>query len=274
MVLSECEIRSMVMECVSMILEHHHSIDKSLEKLAELIDEKYHEGGGFISTEEINAINPYFSVKSPLVVSVVSNDEFVASYNVKTNEIEINEKKYNGKFSSKETIMHELSHFIDLNARTKPLNPPTQYTPNGPIDLPVKFSNDILYFFRPTEIQARLTQFTYFLKSNPDCAKKDLSSFENEKVLKADYMSTLIEIVEGSDYYKASGEIVQILANSASYNRVKKRGGGYERSAFLDNMSESEFNVQKQKIISILKKRLKSFKQKALKIKYDFFAKD
>lgn len=269
MVLSEREIRSMVMECVSMILEHHHAIDKSLEKLADLIDEKYHEGGGVISVEEINSINPYFSVNSPIVVSVVSNDEFAASYNEKTNEIEINEKKYNGRFSSKELIMHELSHFIDLNARTKPINPPTQYTPNGPTDLPVKFSNDILYFFRPTEMQARLTQFTYFLKSNPDCARKDLTSIENEKVLKTEYMSILIEIVEGTEYYKTSGEIVQILANSASCDRVKKRGGGYERSAFLDGMSESEFNVQKQKIISILKKRLNSFKQKALKIKYD-----
>ena len=92
---------------------------------------------------------------------------------------------------------------------------------------------------------------------------------ENEKVLKISYMQVLLAIFNGAQYGKASDEIVQMVANAASYNRVEKRGGSYSNSAFWEDMSEDEFDLQKEKISKILTKRLKSFINKAAKIKYD-----
>ena len=271
MELNRADIKAMIKECVNRILlEHHHSIDGSLEKLAELIIEKFEEGGGEISPEEINAINPYFKTNKPIVVVPVDGVNFVASYSKTTGEIEINtEKRFHFGGRLKETLMHELSHFVDTNLRTKPYTNTQIFTPGGPSDTSAKFVNDILYYFSPTEMQARLTQFKYFLERQPQMAKRSIKDHFNEKVLNLDYMETLISIVDGCVYGTRSEDIIQMLGNAASNARVKKRGGSYDQTAFLGGMSEQEFDEQQKKISRILSKRLKSMTQKALKIKYD-----
>lgn len=274
MIINEQDIREMVTECVSMLLERHGAIDEKLEGLADLIIAKYEEGGGIISANEINSINPYFKTAKPIKVTIVDGGASIASYDYKTNEIEINKQRFNSRYSAKESIMHELSHFIDLNARTKAPNPPRQFSTNGPKDIHATFANDILYFFRPTEMQARLTQYAYFLKEHPEFASKKLIMHENEKVLKIGYMRTLLAIFNGAQYNSPSEDIVQMVANIASYDRVEKRGGTYSNSAFWEDMSKKEFILQKEKISKILTKRLKSFVNKAAKIKYDCLNKD
>lgn len=271
--LNETDIRMMVEECVKRILsEYHHSIDSSLEKLAELIIEKFEEGGGEISPEEINAINPYFKTDEPLAVTPVDGDQvnFIASYSKRNNEIEINsDRRFHFGNRLKETVMHELSHFVDSNLRTKPNSMAQRFTPNGENDLPTTFTNEILYYFSPTEIQARLTQYKYFLERQPQMAERSIRDEYAENVLKLGYMQTLVEIVDGCEYGTNSEDIIQMLGNAASATRVTKRGGDYDQSAYLNGMSFNEFSTQQQKISRILKKRLKSMTQKALKIKYD-----
>ena len=271
--LNETDIRMMVEECVKRILsEYHHSIDNSLEKLAELIIDKYENGGGEISADEINSINPYFKVSKPLTVVLVNDDDagFVATYSKNNNEIEINtDERFHFGNRLKETLMHELSHFVDNNLRTKPYANVQSFAPDDPGDVPTKFVNDILYYFNPSEIQARLTQYKYFLERQPQMVKQSIKNHFSEKVLKLDYMETLISIVDGCVYGTKSEDIIQMLGNAASNSRVKKRGGDYDQTAFLNGMSFHEFYLQQQKISRILKKRLKSMTQKALKIKYD-----
>ena len=165
--------------------------------------------------------------------------------------------------------MHELSHFVDSNLRTKPYSMTQSFTTDGVTDTATKFTNDILYYFNPTEIQARLTQYKYFLERQPRMSKRSIKSEYAERVLKLEYMETLIEIVDECIYGTKSEDIIQMLGNAASDARVKKRGGSYDQTAFLGGMSFREFYMQQQKISRILRKRLKSMTQKALKIKYD-----
>lgn len=270
MILGEGDIRKMVVECIKCILEHHHVIDSSLEKLADLIIEKFNEGGGEISSDVVNSINPYFKINTPLIVVPSDAINGVASYNQTTNKIEINTNpRFHKDGKDKESIIHELTHFIDLNQRTKPSVGPLSYSKTGITDTITEFVNDILYYFNPSEMQARLSQYGYFLKQNADATNSDIYSYDSEKVLKLGYMETLIEITNGATYGKPSEEIIQMLAYSASYSRIKNRGGNISNSAYTEGLTIDDFNEQKTKIVNILSHRLEKMKKKAMKIKYD-----
>ena len=248
MILSESEIRSMVKECVGHILEYHHVVDSSFEKLADLIIQKFDTGGGEISADLVKSINPYFEIN--------------------TNPI------FHKNGRTKESIMHELTHFLDDNKRTKPKVGALSFDKDSVNDTRTEFVNDILYYFNPSEIQARLTQYYYFLKQNPYMVSSDIQSYDNERVLKIGYMETLLEIANGATYGKPSEEIIQALAYAASYSRIRKREGHVGNSAYMEGMSEDEFNEQKNKITNILSQRLEKMKKKALKIKYDMMGLD
>ena len=270
MILGECDIRDMVMECVERILEHHHVIDSSLEKLADLIIEKFNEGGGEIPSDLVNSINPYFKINTPLIVIPSETINDIASYNQTTNEIEINTNpRFHGNGRDKESIIHELTHFVDLKQRTKAHVGALSFSKTGIADTITEFVNDILYYFNPSEMQARLSQYGYFLKQNANAVNSDIYSYDSEKVLKLGYMKTLIEIANGATYGKPSEEIIQMLAYSASYSRIKKRGGNISNSAYTEGMTTNDFNEQKTKIVNILNHRLEKMKKKAMKIKYD-----
>ena len=275
MILSESEIRSMVKECVGHILEYHHVVDSSFEKLADLIIQKFNTGGGEISADLVNSINPYFKTGKPLIVTPKDSVNGVAAYNPQTNEIEINtDPIFHRNGRTKESIMHELTHFLDDNKRTKPKVGALSFDKDSVNDTRTEFVNDILYYFNPSEIQARLTQYYYFLKQNPYMVSSDIQSYDNERVLKIGYMETLLEIANGATYGKPSEEIIQALAYAASYSRIRKREGHVGNSAYMEGMSEDEFNEQKNKITNILSQRLEKMKKKALKIKYDMMGLD
>ena len=253
-----------------MILEHHHVIDKSLEKLADLIIQKFNEGGGEISSDVVNSINPYFKTNTPLIVIPSETINGIASYNQATNEIEINTNpRFHGNGRDKESIIHELTHFVDLNQRTKPRTGVLSYSKTGIGDTITEFVNNILYYFNPSEMQARLSQYGCFLGQNANAANSNIYSYDSEKILKLGYMETLIEITNGATYGKPSEEIIQMLAYSASYSRIKNRGGSISNSAYTEGMTIDEFNKQKTKIVNVLNNRIEKMKKKAMKIKYD-----
>lgn len=82
-------------------------------------------------------------------------------------------------------------------------------------------------------------------------------------------MKELIDIFNDCRYGYKSDEIVQMVAYSTSYSRIKRRGGNIENAAWGENMTEKEFNQQKEKISRVLNKRLTKMWQKASKLKYD-----
>lgn len=270
MIINESDIRAMVKECIECILEHHHIIDSSFEKLADLIIQKFNEGGGEISSDVVNSINPYFKTNTPLIVIPSETMNDIASYNQATNEIEINTNpRFHRNGRDKESIIHELTHFVDLNQRTKPRIGFLSFSKTVIADTITEFVNDILYYFNPSEMQARLSQYGYFLKQNANAVNSNIYSYDTEKVLKLGYMETLIEIAKGATYGKPSEEIIQMLAYSASYSRIKNRGGNISNSAYTEGLTIDDFNEQKTKIVNILSHRLEKMKKKAMKIKYD-----
>lgn len=270
MILTEGEIRKMVTECVARILEYHHVIDSSLEKLAEMIIEKFNEGGGAIPHSIANSLNPYFKSDKDLMVAIEEKPNCVASYEQETNTIFINGSSsfYNTE-RMKEAIMHELSHFVDQNMRTSQDFSGKRYSDKEDA---AKVTNEILYYFRPTEMQARLVQYKYFLEQYPFYRRKPLSYKHSENVLHLDYMADLIDEVENEDWYYSHFGIVHRLAFMESKRRAQQRGGNSTPGFARGFNSEKEFNSQKDKIVNRLKKRLDIFAKKAAKIKYDMMS--
>ena len=148
----------------------------------------------------------------------------VASYDKTTNEIEINSDRNIFYSKMKENIMHELSHFVDLNMRTKTASPAFQLSTYGETDAMAGIADDIIYLFNPTEIQARLTQFKQLLKRLPNQANKNLTDHFNEKCLKLAYMKQLIDVFDECCFGYKSEEIVQMVAYSVSYSRMFRNG--------------------------------------------------
>lgn len=263
------DLKIMITECVQRILEYHGAIDDSLEQLADVIINKFEHGGGTIDPETINSINPYFKTRQPLIVTPVRNAEYVASYDINTNEIEINSNRNILLPKMKENIMHELSHFVDLNMRTKPADPAFKLSDYGETDALANIADDIIYLFSPTEIQARLTQFKQLLKRMPNQSRKNLTEHFNEKCLRLEHMKDLIDIFNDCRYGYKSEEIVQMVAYSMSFSRIKRRGGNVDNAAWGETITEEEFNEQKEKIGRTLEKRLRNMWQKASKLKFD-----
>ena len=86
MTLTGSDIRKIVNECVQCILEYHHTIDKSLEALAEMILSIAEKGGGVIPANEVTKFNPYFG-GADLNVAIENGTGDVASYEHKTNTV-------------------------------------------------------------------------------------------------------------------------------------------------------------------------------------------
>ena len=255
----------MITECVQCILEYHHAIDSSLERLAEIVISVSEQGGGIISTDQIAKINPYFKARD-LNVTIENGTRDVASYEHKTNTLYVsNSSSFYRNGRLKEAIMHELSHYVDNNLRTKPDFTNKKYSDDTEA---AELSNDILYYFSPTEMQARLTQYKYFLEKYPFYARKPLTFKEAENVLHLEYMQDLIEEVENEEFEDSYFGIVHRIVYQESVKRTQRRGEG--TPGFLYGFrNENEYNSQKNKLISRLTKKLSLFSHKAGKIKFD-----
>ena len=139
----------------------------------------------------------------------------------------------------------------------------------GETDALANIADDIIYLFSPTEIQARLTQFKQLLKRMPNQSRKNLTEHFNEKCLRLEHMKELIDIFNDCRYGHKSEEIVQMVAFSMSFSRIKRRGGNVDNAAWGETITEEEFNEQKEKIGRTLEKRLRNMWQKASKLKFD-----
>ena len=259
------DLKMMIAECVRRILEYHHVIDPSLESLAEMILSIVEKGGGVIPANEVTKFNPYFGGVD-LNVAIENGTGDVASYEHKTNTLYVsNSSSFYRNGRLKEAIMHELSHYVDKNLRTKPDFANKKYSDDTDV---AKLANDILYYFSPTEMQARLTQYKYFLEKYPFYARKPLTFKEAENVLHLEYMQDLIEEIENEEFENSYFGIVHRIAYQESVKRTQRRGGGIPGFLF-GFKDENEYNSQKSKLISRLAKKLSLFSQKAGKIKFD-----
>lgn len=271
MVFSESDIRQMVQESISKLLEYHHTIDDGLGTLADDILLIARHGGGTISADVVNRYNKYFQTDKDLKVVVERRSSDNAYYDRINNVLGIATKTLNS-VKAKEIVMHELSHFIDQNARKK--------FDTEVITMPkLRFVDMALYFYRVTEMQARLNEYANRIKRNPMLAKYKITSKQTS--LHIDDMYYTLKMVEGADFNNSadpSWAMVIGLAYSFALSKAMRRTntissndvrGRFTNYINIDNLTEQEFNNRKASVSKILRKRLRVFTHKALKIKGD-----
>lgn len=261
----------MVRESVEGILEAHHAIDNGLQDLADIILDMARNGGGTIPANVVNRYNKYFKSSRDLKVVLLKRNSSYAYYDARSNCFGIAQKTLNLS-KARETVMHELSHFIDQTARTKP-DTETATLPR------LKFVDLALYFYRATEMQARLTEYSYRIKRNPKLAKYKIR--DRQTNLHVDDMEIVLQMVERANFYNNSDPswaMVVGLAYAIALNKSMRRNNTTTISAIADRLSnyikiekmtEEDFDMRKNSVIKFCQKRLRSFISKALKIKYD-----
>ena len=274
MILTEQDIRYMVNECVSRLTEVRHVIDGRLGKLADMIIMTAKYGGGDISCEAINSCNPYFQIDKPLKVSVQRLPASVnASFYYEIPEIAIDPKTMR-RADIRDIIMHELSHFVDNSSRTKTDVDNIVY-PN------LEFINQCMYYYRPTEIQARLVEYANRLRRNPFFIKLKITDTRVNSALHINEMQQFLDMVKNARFSRILSPemalVIGLFYAEASKRAMRRHGTDkvedvkdyVKRLSDYKNISEQEFESRKQTMVKIYEKRLRSMMNKALKIKYD-----
>lgn len=271
MVVNESDIRAMVTECVSRILEVHGAIDDKLEGLARLIIQKLKTGKDsfVISSKDLARYYPYKNCPQELNV-IVTNLGLLrsAAYNISTRTLKISKwALFCDDEYLVEVIMHELTHFInDTESGGLP----------SPIGINVQNNKEeslrqIAYLFDDSEMQARVSQFKWSLK------RGGVSKDDHESVTHLSKMASLIKDVQKETYadYKSSygqddafGTIIEgLLEYRAQYKTNKDK-----KLRYSELLSEGEFKKAKAAILGRLYKKYKKFISSLSKTIYDFLS--
>lgn len=137
-------------------------------------------------------------------------------------------------------LFHEMSHFVDNNMQKRAIHTP-QWEKNP---FPVVVSK-CLYYFDPTEIQARLNQYNISLKLYPKMRNEDITTTGQsmtERTLGLNEMESLIFIIENLNYND------EMVNNTHSDNPMTswiivyldymKRFAGMQRRRYSDKNSQ------------------------------------
>ena len=275
--LTESDIKKLINECLSRLLEARGAIDDKMKGLAWLIIRRL-EGGEkkfVISRDELAKYYPYEHMPDSLNVAVVDlYFEYTGNkgaYSIETNTIKIDEhyiyfledQRYAKRIKHEllDVLMHELTHFVnhceaqeDVDKLPRPMKMSS--------DEPSKIAKRILYLFDKGEMNARVTEFKWEIHGSYKIGK--LSSYD--KITRLSSMRKLIDVVENdtqpSDNQPLS--VVEVLLQSRGHRKMQIHGN--ER--YL-NPSESDFEKAKKAIVKKLTKAYNDFYQKLSKIYYD-----
>lgn len=201
-----------------------------------------------------------------------------SSYNKENNSITFNLMNIKKIFEDRHIssnywfslIMHEISHYIDLNLRTKndvrsyfSLNSDAFSTSKQFVDV----ANRILYLFSPTEIQARLNEYYYGLKYGLLSKNDSIDSNKSDNVLLGNEMlGHIVSLENETDSYSIVLEL--LLAAKLHVKRLKNNPKYIQDTDFIWN--DKEFEDQKQSLLRLYKKRLSSMERKAESIRKKF----
>lgn len=281
MILTGTDIRNLVNECVTRIMEARGALNNCLSGLADLIISRFKAGeeAFTLTKEEIAQYYPYKHVPDFLNVKIQDfmSSNIKGSYGPVTNTLRISKSlvffmldyHYNKEYEpqAKTVLMHELTHFVnhfESQENTDTMARPLKMDRTDKS----KIAKDILYFFDKKEINARVTEFKWDLKRNsiqkPDGSISKLSDYDNTTHLK--YMYKLIKLVEddaqpGDDKPLS---VVELLLLSRG-NR-KRQIDGRER---MLNPTPEDFENAKKAIVKKLTRAYNEFYQKLAKIYYD-----
>ena len=277
MKLTENDIRYLVNECVTRIMEVRGALDDRLKGLAWLIIRRLEAGekNFVISQDELAKYYPYEHMPDSLNVAVVNlyfeYTGIKGVYSIETNTIKIdehytyflNDQRYGKRIKHNllDVLMHELTHFVnhceaqeDVDKLPRPMKMSS--------DEPSKIAKRILYFFDKGEMNARVTEFKWEIHGSYKIGK--LSSYDNITHLSS--MRKLIDAVKNdtqpSDDQPLS--VVELLLQSRGHKKMQMDG----RERML-NPSPNDFEKAKEAIVRKMTRAYENFYQKISKIYYD-----
>lgn len=270
MKLNREDIKSLIKECVQRILEVHGAIDDKLAGIADIIIERMKNGEPkFILTKnEISQFYPYKNCPDNIPVSKERlNVGVVASYSPTERALKVSPSSfrlYSDAFI-KSALMHELTHLVnDYESSGGLSRGGHSVTSNTEKEI---FVYQILYLFDNSEMQARISQLKWAIKSG-----EIKTSYE--PVTKLNKMLSLINEVDKEtylEYYETFGEsddfgtIIEGLLSERAYYKYKIDG----KEHLIHFLTEKEFGTAKASILKTLRKKYAKFKAKIGKIIYD-----
>lgn len=292
------DIGYMVNTCVKNILrEYHHSIgyeyENTIDKLSSFI---YHHFGVNVSVP-LNMFNVNGKeLKLQFESQPPDGDENTyGAYDSDSHILKIYKNCPKDIEYIKRVVTHELSHAVDKSKRTK-TDFDTSDTVNAYSDNAKEFqvANTIMYLFRPTEIQARLSEYQSLLKSRPKLTtcyvfnqKNDILNNQKQYVLQKEvdnclklkdmyyyfnklknYDYTSGELDDGIDYTQVL-LLIGSIRRDIFTNRMKEIGKPINQSKFDNGFNHKQFYKIKNNVIRLLHKRLNNMITKARKIKAD-----
>jgi len=315
------DIENMIKECVGAVLnESQHVLDKGIYDLSikilkfALADREYHDIE--VDKEDIEAYIPkkyldkmygdnMFTKRGTLHI-IFNDDDMSGSdgqYEFLTNTIYLRKIVKNLKqldikqFKSvvRKTLValyHEMSHFIDNNMQRRLTHIPQWHENHFP-NVVLK----CLYYFSPTEIQARLNQYDVSLRLYPKMRKEEITTSGQsmtETTLGLNEMESLIFIIENLNYNDEMENDIHsnnpITAWIIVYLDYMKRFNDLQRKRYSDEntkytsyeyirylkekmpideikpLDKLHFERAKQYFLKDYKKKYKNMYHKALKI--------
>ena len=282
MTLTGDDIRKIVNECITRIMETRGALDDKLRGLAELIVSRVKSGENefTLNRNELEEYYPYKRV--PESLNVLVKDLYSqytghkAAYSRTTNTITMDEtyvimlrsRRYAEEYEPiiTEIVMHELTHFVNHiesgdNERLDSIPRPMNFERTEPS----KVVKRILYLFDKSEMNARATEFKWELKrKRPRQGERNMGKYDS--ITRLSSMSKLIDAVQNdvqpSDNQPLS--IVELLLQSRGHRKMQIDG----RERML-NPSPQDFENAKMAIVKKLTKAYNDFYQKLSKIYYD-----
>lgn len=261
--ITETDIKKMIKESVlqflSFLNETRGALDSRMKTLAEMIWDRIEKGetNFVIDTQTINHCQDYFDATKPIVVDVFNQESLKLGDRGKA-ELTPYEDHYilsiNLSYVGKTllpipTIMHELTHLVNWE----------RYTIKQFYNVDDPFIKEYYYYFRDTECNARVCEFSYYL---------------DEKIKRGEQLDSNIYCQEYTSIHKLDKmfEIIQRIF----YTEIGTRPNYVVQIGRLENFLPNDpnkclmlFNSAKQKIYNKLRKiMVRYFKKIEKTLKY------
>lgn len=210
----ECELREIIRESVYRILDEvRGALDERMRGLAETIWNRI-EGGEtdfVIDAQTIDKCQDYFKATKPIEVKTFSQKETEIGNTAKS-EIKIEPNKYvlyinlfyaGVSLEPIPMIMHELTHMVNVE----------KYRPKNAYAVNEEFINEYYYYFRDTECNARVCEFSYYLDGQIKQGKSvnpDVNCGEYSEIHKLDKMLGIIRAIWVTDLYTNPNYVIAI----------------------------------------------------------------
>lgn len=210
----ERELRDIIRESVYRILDEvRGALDERMRGLAETIWNRIKKGETefVIDTQTIDKCQDYFKATKPIEVKTFRQEETQIG-DIAKSEIKVEKDRYilyvnlsyvGISLEPIPTIMHELTHMVNVE----------KYKLKDVYAVNDEFINEYYYYFRDTECNARVCEFSYYLDEKikkGEAINPDVNCGEYSEIHKLDKMFDIIRAIWLTDLYTTPNYVITI----------------------------------------------------------------